>query len=311
MKFGNILCRLCQSSDDLQDSHILPRFLGKYLKDTSATGYLMGIDTEGKPSRSQDLYKMKLLCTSCESVLNQAETFFAKTIFHPFQRGNLTNIPLDNRLGKFAVSVSLRALWIMKVVRHPLADKWKTKLDELESEWRNYLLDTPNFTKGPNSHHILLCDESLLAVGLRNSPNLIHSIMRTSAYYIFEKFGKAYLFANLAGVQVISMISPPELPVSQGTQVYPVQTFGVVTPAGIGWGGYYQNLLELAQKFEAARSRLSEAQKEQTERAMNAHPGRVAKSEDARILVKQYQIRRGIRRQRSHSDSTGRKRVRH
>ena len=286
------LCKLCQNNDDLRNSHILPRFLGKYLKDTSATGYLMTIDKNGKPSRSQDLYKSKLLCSGCESILNEAETFFANTIFYPFQRGTLRTIPVDERLSRFAVSVSLRALWIMRLAQHPLAEKWNNELQVLESEWQNYLLNVPKFVKGQNSHHILLCSEGLLAVGLQNSPNLIHSIMRSSAYYLFEKFGNAYVFANLAGVQVISMIFPAELPVSRGTQVYPKQTFGVDVPSGIGWGGYYQNLLELAREFDTATSRLTERQKNRVDRAMNTE--RAAKSEDLRILRKQHQLRRSV-----------------
>ena len=286
------LCKLCQNSDDLRHSHILPRFLGKYLKSTSATGFLMAVDAEGKSGRSQDLYKRKLLCGSCESVLNKTETFFANTVFYPFKQGNLKAIPLDDRLGKFAVSVSLRALWIKQLEGDPLIEKWKNTLGALENEWRNYLLGSPDFIKGKNSHHILLCDEALLAQGLRASPNLILHIMRSSAYYLFDKFEKAYVFANLAGVQVISMIHPPELPVSQGMQVYPDQTFGVVRPAGIGWGGYFQNLLELAHTFDTASGRLSDVQKERIERTIKRDPERAAKSEDARILTKQHELRR-------------------
>ena len=252
----------------------------------------MAIDTDGRPSRSQDLYKTKLLCTDCESIVNEPETFFANKIFYPFQQGSLSTIPVDERLSRFAISVSLRALWIMQAAQHPLAEKWKTKLQDLETEWRSYLLNSPNFVKGENSHHILLCDENLLAIGLKDSPNLIYNIMRTSAYYFFEKFDKAYVFSNLAGVQIISMISPAELPVSQGTQIYPKQEFGTVTPAGIGWGGYFQNLLALASEFDAATLRLSTTQKERVDRAMRTE--QAAKSEDIRILLKQHQARHTI-----------------
>jgi hypothetical protein len=179
----------------------------------------------------------------------------------------------------------------MQFVKHPLVEKWKAKLDDLETEWRNYLLRIPNFVVGNHSHHILLCNEAILSVGLKNSPNLIYSVLRTSAYYLFEKFGKAYVFANLAGVQIISMIYPPELPVSQGTEVYPNQTFGVISPRGIGWGGYFQNLLEMARKFDAAKSRLSVAQREMIEHAMNNDPERAAMSEDARIYRMQQELR--------------------
>jgi len=294
MKSLGALCKLCQDSDNLRASHIVPRFVGKYLKRTSATGFLTAVDTSGTPTRSQDLGKGKLLCIRCESILSEAETFFANTIFHPFKQGSLKTIPVDDRLARFAVSVSLRALWVMQHVEHPLAEKWKDQLGELQDEWRNYLLRTPTFIMGKNTHHILLCNERVLAPGLNHRPNLIHSVLRTSAYYLFERFGKAYVFANLAGVQIISMISPPELPVSRGTEVYPEQRFGVDTPAGIGWGGYFQNLSELAEKCEAAFSSLSNGQKASIERAMNKHPGRVAASEDARVFRMQQVLRDAI-----------------
>ena len=295
MKNQISLCKLCGKNNDLKVSHVLPRFLGKYLKNTSATGYLTAVDENGNPSRSQDLYKRRLFCGQCESVLNEAETFFAKKVFYPFKKDKLQSIPVDDRLGRFAISVSLRVLWVMRLVEHPLVERWKNQLGEFETEWRNYLLRKAGFIKGDHSHHILLCNEALLAMGLKNSPNLIHSVFRTSAYYLFEKFEKAYVFANLAGVQVISMIHPPELPVSRGTEVYPNQTFGVEAPHGIGWGGYFQNLLELAEKCDAARSRLSVAQREMIERSLVKAPERAAMSEDGRIYRMQQELRHSIR----------------
>ena len=288
------LCKLCEDNEDLKVSHVLPRFVGKYLKDTSATGFLTAVNEDGQPRRSQDLYKRKLLCIRCESVLNEAENFFANAVFYPFKKGKLETIPIDDRLGRFAVSVSLRALWIMQLIEHPLTEKCKEKLGELETEWTNYLLRTPNLIMGKHSHHILLCNEGLLAAGLKDSPNLILHVLRSSAYYMFEKFKKAYVFANLAGVHIISMISPPELPVSRGTQVYPIQTFGVVKPPGIGWGGYFQNLLELDRKCDKVGRRLSEEQKEMIERAMNKDPKRAAMSEYALILSMQQELRHSI-----------------
>jgi hypothetical protein len=272
----------------------VPRFLGKYLKETSATGFLTAVDTEGNPSRTQDLFKMKLLCSSCETILNEAETFFANNVFHPFKNNSLNNIPIDDRLARFAISISLRALWVMQLVEHPVVLNWKNKLAELEAEWKRYLLRKPDAHMGTNSHHILLCNENLLVKGLKESPNLIYSVLRTSAYYIFEKFEKAYIFANLAGVQIISMISPQELPVSRGTEVYPNQTFGTVSPAGIGWGGYYQNLIELTRKCDAALNRISDSYKRKIECEMNKNPDRTFNSEDIRILRMQDMLRHYI-----------------
>ena len=38
-------CALCGQQKDLRKSHIVPRFVGKWLKSTSATGFLRGVTT--------------------------------------------------------------------------------------------------------------------------------------------------------------------------------------------------------------------------------------------------------------------------
>ena len=80
------------------------------------------------------------------------------------------------------------------------------------------------------------------------------------------------------------MIFPEELLVSRGTEVYPNQTLGTISPAGIGWGGYYQNLIELTRKCDAAINRISDSYKRKIEYKMNKDPDRTFNSEDIRIL---------------------------
>lgn len=242
----------------------------------------------------QDLYKTELLCKTCESILNESETFFANHIFHPFKNNSLKNIPEDDHFGRFAISISLRVLWMMKFIEHPIVQRWPRILKELEKEWIEYLLRKPGFKKGKNSHHIILCNENLLASGLKNNPNLLINILRTSTYYIFEKFEKVYLFANLAGVQVISMVHPINLPVSSGTEVYPNQTFGRIVPAGIGWGGYFQNLIELSNKCNDLKMSISDSYLKLMEKALEKNKGNFPDSEDFRILLMQQAILKSI-----------------
>lgn len=214
-------CRLCGQVRELMDSHVIPKFVGKYLKETSATGFLRAIDQQRNVSRAQDLFATELLCRDCEVLISGFEKYFAETIFYPFQNKTLDSIPIDERIGKFAVSVNLRAMWVLLELGDPLALEWEDKLLELEEEWGNYILDAPGFVKGKNSHHVIFVSKSFLTVGLPRDPNLIWNSMRTSAFYVYEKFNKAYLSANMAGIQIISMVEPAELPVSRGTQVYP------------------------------------------------------------------------------------------
>ena len=273
---------------ELKESHVIPSFVGRWLKRTSATGYLIAVDTEGTAERSQDLYKTQLLCISCESILNQHETYFANQIFHPFKNGTLNAIAIDESVGKFAVSISLRVLWLLQDSRAPLAMKWAHILNKLEQEWRQYLLCSEGFVKGVNSHHILFSNEQLLAYGLGSAPNLILNLLRTSVFYIYEKFGKAYIFSNMAGIQVISMIDPPKLPTSIGTQVYPKQTLGGKDLPGIGWGGYFQNIMEFSNGLDETRNGLSQSYKEMINRAEEKDPERAINSEDAKLIYQQH-----------------------
>ena len=281
----NSTCRLCRTHKVvLKESHVIPSFVGKYLKRTSATGFLISVSTSGETSRVQDLFKTHLLCEKCEQCLNRHETFVADNIFYPYKRNSLQSIPTDEHIGRFTVSISLRALWMLLETNDPLAMQWKDSLVALETEWRNYLLETPGFTKGPNTHHLLLSSPELLAAGLKTAPNLVLAIFRTSAYYIDEQFGKAFIFSNMAGMQTLSMVSPTQMPVCRGTEVYPKQTLGVQHPPGIGWGGYFQTILGLNQRCDEAGRNISQRHDAMIERSASKNPQRVLNSEDLQII---------------------------
>ena len=69
-------CSLCEHDRDLQESHIIPKFVGKWLKKTSATGFLVNANHASK--RVQDLITLNLLCRDCEERFSKFETYFAK-----------------------------------------------------------------------------------------------------------------------------------------------------------------------------------------------------------------------------------------
>jgi len=80
-------CRLCDVTNALQESHILPGFVYRWMKETSATGYLR---FGQQPNlRVQDGLKLHLLCADCEQRLNEWETQFANQIFHPMTQGKV------------------------------------------------------------------------------------------------------------------------------------------------------------------------------------------------------------------------------
>jgi len=42
------ICSLCKQNKEIRRSHIIPRFVSKWLKTTSATGFLRGVNEPDK-----------------------------------------------------------------------------------------------------------------------------------------------------------------------------------------------------------------------------------------------------------------------
>jgi hypothetical protein len=63
-------------------SHIIPGFVIRWLKRTSATGYLRSLETG---ERLQEGMREYLLCAVCEQILGRYEKQFAERIFLPYQ----------------------------------------------------------------------------------------------------------------------------------------------------------------------------------------------------------------------------------
>lgn len=97
-------CRLCSADRNLQNSHILPAFIYRWLCRTSATGY---IRSGAEPNRRvQDGEKRQWLCSSCEGILSKYEKKFAERLFHPFVKNSFTQRRYGDWLLKFCVSIS-------------------------------------------------------------------------------------------------------------------------------------------------------------------------------------------------------------
>src|SRR5262249_55731966 len=72
-------CRLCGETKELRESHILPGFVYRSMKESSATGYLR---FGQQPNlRVQDGIKLHLLCGDCEQRFSQWQPPFPTRIF--------------------------------------------------------------------------------------------------------------------------------------------------------------------------------------------------------------------------------------
>ena len=134
-----MICKLCQKNRDLKESHIIPKFVARWLKETSATGYLR----QGfQPNLCrQDFSTEQLLCGDCENRLSRWEKIFAESIFFPYLNEEKREFEYTDWLLKFSVSL----IWRLGVSELDDFQKYQPRLaSDLEkalSVWRNYLLD--------------------------------------------------------------------------------------------------------------------------------------------------------------------------
>ncbi|MGL3046078.1 hypothetical protein ACSJMR_13620 [Acinetobacter pecorum] len=130
-------CRLCHEEKKLEESHIVPKFLGKWLRKNSATGYLRS--NEAPNMRRQDLFKIHLLCKACEDLISDDESYFANTIFHPYMNRPEASyhFAYDERLIRFCAGLSWRVL--VYLTEH-LNDEDNIEIQKYKLKLENFLL---------------------------------------------------------------------------------------------------------------------------------------------------------------------------
>lgn len=134
------ICGLCLGAAPLKESHIIPAFVFRWLRDSSATGHIRFAATPNK--RVQDGLKVPLLCEECEQRLSVWEKQFAERAFHPWYEQSGQPIKYGDWLLKFCVSLSLR------VLRHVhdsnglvhLSDPQKLLSEAALKRWSDFIL---------------------------------------------------------------------------------------------------------------------------------------------------------------------------
>ena len=198
-------CRLCKQETELKESHIIPRFVYQWLKDSSVTGHLRFGETVNK--RVQDGTKTYLLCRDCEKLFGVWENNFFQKIFLPLHEDKAMNT-YGPWLLKFSVSVSWRVLTYFKDfldLNHFSQDMLRCADNTLDV-WRDYLLD-----KRPNTGN---CEQHVLPfrgfIADKSDPELPSNFNR----YISRSIDidaacsktQAYVYAKMCRILLIGFI---------------------------------------------------------------------------------------------------------
>jgi hypothetical protein len=269
-------CKLCRNPCLLQLSHVVPAFVFKWLKDTSATGFIRLGD---KPNlRAQDGYKRYWLCRGCEETLNTFETPFATKVFHPLSADGSQRIAYEEWFLKFCISISWRVIQIMRendgfsnYTQAQLA-----RVDVASMEWAHCLL-----AKAPHpgrfEQHFLLLDAIEESTYDALPANLNRYLLRTVNLDVVRGANTIFTFAKLSKFLILGFIELRNPKEWLGTKVH-------VRHGYIGTGNYVvphqfgDYLSAQAQKFAAIHGDISESQRAKIDSSMRANIERVARS---------------------------------
>lgn len=131
-------CKLCQQETPLRESHIIPKFIFKWLKD-SGNGYLRNVVNFNQ--RIQDGFKEKMLCDECENRFSECETYFAKYMFYPLVNDKADSFEYTEKLYYFIVSLAWRIAHMYRSVMQESEQPLFNELAKAEKEWRLFLLE--------------------------------------------------------------------------------------------------------------------------------------------------------------------------
>lgn len=201
------ICRLCEQTRDLEESHILPKFVIRWQRETAVSAIR---DSDNPNRRSQDGKKLPFLCSECEDRLEKFETPFAAQVFRPAHRVP-DELPLAVKYGRFAlafaVSVSWRALQFWSEdPRFPsvLGDEKLNIAKRALHRWRAFLLnDVPH--PAEFEQHVLALSFTETAIP-GQSPSFNRYAVRavdqcfahsSEVMFVYSKLGRLAIFGIL------------------------------------------------------------------------------------------------------------------
>jgi len=198
-------CALCRNSNDLRDSHIIPRFVFDWAKRTSATGYLrLGLAPN---QRVQDGFIERLLCGACEDRLNKFETPTAKQIFFPLHEKNTRELKYGAWFEKFCASIAWRTLILYRGVGlDELSPETLKNVDDALETWRMFLIDEIA-APSPFDLFAIPLDAIQSTNGRGVPPNFNQYLLRKIDPGVLNHQGFPLVYAKLCRLLVIGSLS--------------------------------------------------------------------------------------------------------
>jgi hypothetical protein len=267
------ICELCGKHAPLLQSHVLPAFVFKWLKQA---GHIRYAETPNR--RSQDGAKKDWLCRECEDLFNSFETPFANHIFHPYDLDRTIRVRYGAWMLKFCVSVAWRSLLYLRQDKHVTRfnEHQVALVDDALRTWSRYLRGEYKHT-GAFEVHLVPFAEIADDGGKDLPPNINRYLTRTIDINAGSSDSICFSYSKLGPFAVLGFV---EL-------VYPQQWKGTKVPYRSGWfepGNFTapsqlgEYLIERALRSRKVMEKISPTQQKKIAESIRSNPGRFVQS---------------------------------
>lgn len=214
------ICALCHQPAELQLSHFIPKFVFRWLKETSATKKFR--HSPNVNVRAQDGVKDYLLCTACEQRFSRWEAQFADSFFRPIvtsKHGGFA-IRYDSWLLMCLLSIHFRSILLQLRHPDPANAHWLPLLSVLLEDWRKRLLsDTP--VEPTTEQHVFVLSTLTQHHPAADLPEGLNWYWMRGVDMTLATVGSAvlYSYVKLPGIVLLSALQPSHVPGMSGTRV--------------------------------------------------------------------------------------------
>jgi hypothetical protein len=276
------VCALCRRESELRTSHIIPAFVFRWLRETSATGFLRSGRNPQK--RTQDGLKLPLLCEECEQRFSRLERRFANEMFYPMQRDKVSEVDYANWFLKFCVSISWRVLTyaVQQGQIGHLSQQQSLEGIAALARWAQFLLDEVSNPGRFEQRLVVLGAIAKAPVNRRFQPNSNRYFMRGLDIDLASSASSAFTYAKIGPFSLFGMIQSHER--WQGTKVN--ASAGTVGPREYELPqSLFEYWMDRAERQSRAYRKISAAHQEKLEAAIRLNPERFLRSGTFEAMV--------------------------
>lgn len=277
-------CKLCGEIAVLRQSHVIPAFVIRWLKETSATGFLRGPAAPNR--RVQDIPTEPILCGSCEQRFSVAEERFAREVFVPFHEGH-SRFQYESWLSYFAISLAWRCLVVAAPEELSDLPQHAESVEGAKNAWTALLLGRE--AEAEPYRHNLLFVRGPISSRAHLPEGLAWYLLRAADICPVSGDDEVAMFAKLPGMIFWSSVKPPDPGGWRGTKISKRGTMkagdqAINDPAIGTW------LVDRAAIAVSQRERLSETQRARIEHSLRINPVRLQGSASLRAFLEEQRV---------------------